>query len=94
MNLTLVDSGGGVDITMVDGIFLLKFHNQINFQSIEIGHTKFICVSIVRILNAGNFERKNAQHERKWRREGRWCHQPTPFIKFLFIGEPNFIQKV
>ena len=24
----------------------------------------------------------------------RWCHQPTPFIKFLFIGAPNFIQKV
>ena len=25
---------------------------------------------------------------------GRWFHQPTPFIKFLFIGAPNFIQKV
>ena len=24
----------------------------------------------------------------------RWCHKPTPFIKSLFIGAPNFIQKV
>ena len=23
----------------------------------------------------------------------RWCHQPTPFISFLFFRAPNFIQK-
>ena len=26
--------------------------------------------------------------------KGPFVHQPTPFIKFLFIGAPNFIQKV